>query len=147
MRNLFALLIFLCIPFVLKADQLEPFGYVKQVTQNDGDSVVTSQVSVGVCPGASCPTLISASQTGTLVTLIGTTQALGKTNRKRCFFNASPFQVFIGSNTTLMSSVGYQLSTSTGTNATYCTYNTSAFYAVASSTGTMDVIQETNSQQ
>lgn len=120
----------------LKADPLMPFKGVQQVTQQDGDTIATSQVSVGVCPGTSCPTLLSSSQSGSNVT--------SKLNRKRCFVNQSSFSIFIGSNTTTLSTIGFLVTASTGSASVYCSYDTAAFYATASSTGTVGVIQETN---
>lgn len=127
-----SLVLILFVSISLRADPLSPFKWVGQITQQDGDTVGTAQVSVGVCPGTSCPTLLSAAQTG-------------KTSRKRCFVNQSSFSMFIGSNTTTLTTTGFLVTASTGSASVYCSYDTAAFYATASSTGTVGVIQETNS--
>ena len=121
----------LCAP--LAADPLDPFTFVKQVTQQDGDTIATSQVSVGVCPGTTCPTLISPAVTD-------------KTGRRRRIVNTSAFKVFVGTNTTTLSTTGYVIGESTTTYFFYETYNTAAIYGTAVSTGTVAVMTETNSK-
>ena len=132
MRKLiFSAFVFL-LPFAAHADQLSPYSFVSPVTQQDGDTVSTSQVSVGVCPGSSCPTLVSAAITN-------------KTSRRRIVLNTGSYKVYIGSNTTTLTTTGFQLGESTGTLPSFTTYNTAAIYATAVSTETIDVIQESNS--
>lgn len=115
------------------ADSLAPYSFVGQSTQQDGDSIATSQVSVGVCPGTSCPTLLSAAITD-------------KTSRRRVFVNTSSYAVYIGTNSTTLTTTGYKITESTGTSPTFATYNTAAYYAVAVSTGTVAVLKEYNSK-
>lgn len=127
------------LPVVAFCDPINPFAYVSQVTQNDGDTITTTQVSAGVCPGTSCPTLLSAAQTGSL-------NGANKTNRRRCFENLGSTAVFVGTNTITLTSVGYKIGESTSTLSTYCTYDTAAIYgtSTALSSSTIAVIQEFN---
>lgn len=139
-KTLAALAILGILSVNLKADPLKPFGFIQPVTQNDGDSVVTTQVSCGVCPGSTCPTLLSASQTGTLT-------GLNRTSRRRQFVNLGAGQVFIGSSAVNLTTIGYAMGASTSTYPSYSTYDTAAIYCTSGSTVTVTTIQEYNSQQ
>ena len=103
------------------------------VSQDDGDTIATTQVSVGVCPGTSCPTLLSAAVTN-------------RGLRRRVIQNSSAFKVYIGSNTTTLSTTGYVIGESTSTSifSQLETHSTAAIYATAQSTGTVSVLTETN---
>lgn len=104
--------------------------FVDPVSQVDGDTITTAQVAVGVCPGASCPTLISAAVTDS-------------TLRRRLVQNMSPvFDVYIGSQAVNLVSAGYRLTISTAGAPVYETYGTGAIYGTASSTSTVAVLTQ-----
>jgi len=104
------------------------------VSQDDGDTITTSQVSVGVCPGTSCPTLVSSAVTN-------------RGLRRRLIANNGAFKVFIGSNTTTLATTGFVVGESTSTSrAVFETHSTAAIYATAQSTVTVTVINETQAQ-
>lgn len=112
------------------------YQIVQPVTQQDGDTIITSQVSIGVCPGTSCPTLLSAP--------IAITNTSGtQVTRKRVFVNTGGFNVFIGTNTTNLATGGFVMAPSSTTY--YTTFNTASFYATATTTSTVSVITEYNS--
>lgn len=103
------------------------------VSQDDGDTIATAQVSVGICPGTSCPTLLSAAVTN-------------RGLRRRVIANNSAFKVYIGSNTTTLATTGFAIGESTATLFNVMeTHSTAAIYATALSTGTVTVLTETNS--
>ncbi len=103
------------------------------VSQDDGDTIATKQVSVGVCPGTNCPTLLSPAVTN-------------RSLRRRVIANSSAFKIFIGSNTTTLSTSGFVLGESTATLFNVMeTHSTAAIYAAGQSTGTVAVLTETNS--
>jgi len=110
---------------------------VDPVTQQDGDSIVTAQVSVGVCPGASCPATLSAP-------VAITNPSLASVTRSRTFRNASAFKVFIGSNTTTLTTTGFLLTESTGTASSITVHDTATYYAAAISTGTVTILMNYN---
>ena len=144
-RKLICLLSVFClvVPF-LRADPLQPFPYVGQVTQNDGDTLQTFQVT---CSTAStvANTLLSASQT----VAQGYTGTQGKLNRKRTFENLSGFAVYIGTNAFTLNTTGFELFPSTAAPSSYATYNTAAFYcqSLGANSATVGILQETNSTQ
>ena len=121
-RLILAVVLAMAAAFTAFADPLEPFGFVKQITQNDGDSLTTKQVTV-----TSSGVLISDTQT--------------KLNRKRVLQNTGNYTVYLGSFSAVGASTGFPLISST----TYTTYGTGAIYGYASSNSVVAVIQETNS--
>lgn len=132
MKRSFVILLLLGLSGLAHADPRK-LGYTQPVTEDDGDTITTSQVSVGVCPGASCPTLISS------VTADGT-------NRRRTISNTGSYKLYIGSNTTTLSSTGYLITESSGTRTDYITWNTAPIYGVAVSTETVVLIRESNAK-
>lgn len=129
---LFATLIFAS-SFVL-AESYKDWS-TTNVSVDDGNTIGTTQVSVGVCPGSAttCPTLISAAVTN-------------RGLRRRVISNLSSFKVYVGTNTTTLSTTGFLVAETTSTTRnTFETHSTAAIYGVAESTGTVTVITETNS--
>jgi len=133
MRRLLFLGSFLLLATFSRAESYKEWQ-TTNVSQDDGDTITTSQVSVGVCPGTSCPTLIAAAVTN-------------RGLRRRVITNTSAFKVFIGSNTTTLATTGFAIGESTSTlQGVFETHSTAAIYATAQSTATVTVINETQAQ-
>lgn len=133
MRKMLGLFLLLAAPVMAYENQSLLQQLVAPVTQQDGDTILNASVSVGVCPGTICPTTLSAPPTTNFVL------------RKRTFINTGSFKVWIGSNTTTLTSTGYLLTEATGTSPSYTTNNSATFYANAVTTGTVAVLTEYNS--
>lgn len=113
------------------AESYTQFGTVN-VSQDSGDTIATTQVAVGVCPGQTCPTLISPAVTN-------------RGLRRRVIINNSASLVYVGTNTITLATSGFAVSASTGGYQRFDTSSTAAIYGVSGTTSTVTVITETYS--
>ncbi len=112
------------------------------VTQEDGDTIKTFQVS---CASFTAATLMTSTTTN------GVTLQNIRQIRRRTFQNIGGYKVWIGTNTASLATTGYLLNVATmaSTGAVFTTHNTSTFYCLsdpgAPATNAVSVIEEYNS--
>lgn len=133
MKRLFPFLLLLCLVSVGFGESYST-RYTAPVSQEDGDTIVTTQPKSSCTTGCVGPaSLLSAAVTN-------------RSNRKRTFCNVSGFEVYLGTASVQLALDvnGFRLTASTGTYPCYETYSTAAFYgqSVGASSATVVVIQE-----
>jgi hypothetical protein len=127
--------------------------FVDPVSQNDGDTISTFQITVATNTtliDAAEPTVSYTQYNGTISFTVN--GDMNRSYRKRTIHNTcTQYSVYIGSNTSTLTSTGFDLvGSSTSAPSLYTTYNRAAIYGQAASGAgaggcVVTLIKETNS--